>query len=86
MQDYEPDDIYPGEVVQIAVTALREGDAADLNEARAALRRSIDWIRRTAEERVPVEYRDSFLTRNPANRELLTSASRLLAPPGADAQ
>jgi DNA-binding SARP family transcriptional activator len=79
MQDYEPDDIYPGEVVQIAVAALREGDDADLNEARAALRRSIDWIRRTAEERVPLEYRDSFLTRNTANRELLTSASRLLA-------
>lgn len=79
MQEYEPDDIYPGEVVQIAVIALREGDAADVDEARAALRRTIDWIRRTAEERVPAEYRDSFLARNPANRELLTSASRLLA-------
>ncbi|HTT13920.1 MAG TPA: AAA family ATPase [Burkholderiaceae bacterium] len=78
MRDHEPDDIYPGEVVQIAVAALREGDAADVDEARAALRRIIDWIRRTAEERVPAEYRDSFLARNPANRELLTSASRLL--------
>ena len=78
MRDYEPDDIYPGEVVRIAIAALREGSAADVEEARSAMHRTIDWIRRTAEERVPAEYRDSFLTRNPSNRELLTSASRLL--------
>jgi hypothetical protein len=77
MQDYAADDIYPGEVVQIAVAVLREGQADDANEARAALPRTVDWIRTTAAERVPPEYRDSFLTRNPFNRELLTGATRL---------
>jgi tetratricopeptide (TPR) repeat protein len=77
MQDYAPDEIYPGEVVQIAVDTLREGNADDASEARAAMLSAVDWIKRTAEERVPPDYRDSFLTRNPFNRELLTSATRL---------
>lgn len=77
MQDYASDDIYPGEVAQIAIASLAEGNADDADEARAALRRAVDWITRTAAEHVPPEYRDSFLTRNPFNRELLTSATRL---------
>jgi len=79
LQQYEADDIYPGEVQQIAIAALRDGSSDDATEARAALKRAVGWIERTAAERVPPEYRDSFLARNPYNRELLTSATRMLA-------
>jgi hypothetical protein len=64
-------------VAQNAIATLAEGNADDADEARTALRRAVDWITRTAAEHVPPEYRDSFLTRNPFNRELLTSATRL---------
>ena len=77
LQDFEPDDVYTGEVVQIAVTALRDGNSDDARDARNALQRMVGWIKRTAEERVPPDFRDSFLTRNPFNRELMTSATRL---------
>ena len=35
-----------------------------------------DWIRDTAREHVPEAFRDSFLNRNPVNRELLALAAR----------
>lgn len=79
MLEYEADDIYPGEVMQIAVGALREGNEEDAAEAQRALQRAVSWIRQTAAERVPPDFRDSFLSRNPFNRELLTSATRRLS-------
>jgi len=36
----------------------------------------VTWVETTAREHVPDEFRDSFLNRNPVNRELLRAASR----------
>jgi hypothetical protein len=36
-----------------------------------------DWVLRTARDEVPEPFRDSFLHRNPVNRELLAVAARL---------
>jgi DNA-binding SARP family transcriptional activator/tetratricopeptide (TPR) repeat protein len=61
--------------LQIA-RALR---CAQDSEADTYLRRGADWLQRTAREQVPEPFRDSFLRRNPVNRELLHLASRLAA-------
>jgi hypothetical protein len=54
-----------------ALLAAREqGRAAELLDAGQ------EWIHRTARENVPEPFRDSFLHRNPVNRELLLLASR----------
>jgi hypothetical protein len=41
------------------------------------VRRGAQWLQRTAADEVPSEFRDSFLHRNPVNRELLVLATRL---------
>ena len=46
-------------------------------EARHALDQALQWVQDTARRQVPAEFRDSFLHRNPANRELLALAARL---------
>jgi DNA-binding SARP family transcriptional activator/tetratricopeptide (TPR) repeat protein len=69
----EPDSLYPGEVWLAAFHALRE---AAPDEAAQALANGVTWVRDTAQKRVPEQFRDSFLHRNPVNRELLTSATR----------
>ena len=48
----------------------------EASEAAALLARAVDWIEQTALRHVPPTYRDSFLHRNPVNRQLLTAASR----------
>jgi DNA-binding SARP family transcriptional activator len=45
--------------------------------ARAALGRSVDWIRATAQAQVAEEFRESFLDRNPLHRTVLTTATRM---------
>ena len=52
--------------------------AGDKSPALAALRRGVEWIRTTGQEHVAEEFRDSFTDRNPVNRSVLTTASRLL--------
>lgn len=73
--DIEPNDLYSGEralaTVRVLMAAGRPGDAT------LALTQAVEAIRRTAEVDVPSEFRDSFLNRNPVNRELLTLATRL---------
>jgi DNA-binding SARP family transcriptional activator len=74
-EDVEPNDMYAGERWLAGVRALlaagRREDAAEVvAEAVAA-------IERIARDDVPAEFRDSFLHRNPVNRELLTLATRL---------
>ena len=49
--------------------ALRAADRPA--EAAAHARRGADWLADRAEQSVPVEFRDSFLHRNPVHRELL---------------
>jgi len=49
-------------------------------EARtAAFKAGSDWVRSHALPHVPVPFLDSFLHRNPVNRELLAAAARLPA-------
>ena len=71
----EPNDLYRGELWLVAVQARlalgKRAAAIDL------LRSSVDEIRRIASEYVPPEFRQSFLTRNPANRELLALEFRV---------
>lgn len=50
----------------------------DTRAAVEALRRAVDWIQRTALPNVPDEFKDSFLSLNPVNRSILTTASRRL--------
>ncbi len=53
--------------------------AGDAAHAAEVISRGRDWLHATAAEQVPEPFRDSFLHRNPANRELLALASRLAA-------
>jgi len=53
-------------------------DAAGADpSARAALGRSVDWIRATAQAQVAEDFRESFLDRNPLHRTVLTTATRM---------
>lgn len=68
--------VYPAEYWWLMVQAFDcVGDKA---AALAALSRGVDWVRTTARDNVADEFRQSFLDRNPTNRMLLTSASRML--------
>ena len=52
--------------------------AEHAEEAMAALARGRAWILDTALPQVPQPFRDSFLNRNPVNRDLLAAARRVL--------
>jgi DNA-binding SARP family transcriptional activator len=64
MREAWPDHVYRGEVWRRCLPALRERDRARHDEELA---RATAWIADTAATRVPPEYRDSFVERNPAN-------------------
>ncbi|MEP7138724.1 MAG: AAA family ATPase [Caldimonas sp.] len=71
-----PADTYFGEAwwsASRAFDALGRGDAAD-----EALRAGFEWVAGRALPEVPPEFRDSFLNRNPVNRDLLAAAARRL--------
>ena len=74
LREVSPTNIYRGEIWRDAAEGLAT-TAPD--EREAVLRTAAAWIHATAREHVPVEFRDSFLHRNPVNRELLTLASKL---------
>jgi DNA-binding SARP family transcriptional activator len=46
------------------------------DRAAACLREATVWIRRAEDLHVPAEFRESFLNRNPVNREVVTLATR----------
>lgn len=72
-----PADLYRGQAWWLAAQVF---DAAgDSAQALLALAQGTDWIRRVALPQVPDEFRDSFLSRNPANRDLLAAADRRLS-------
>jgi len=72
-----PVDLYRGEAWWLAAQVF---DAAgDSAQALLALAQGTDWIRCVALPNVPEEFRDSFLSRNPANRALLAAADRRLS-------
>ena len=51
--------------------------AGDTERGVEVVSRGRDWLRSTAAEQVPEPFRDSFLQRNPINRDLLALAARL---------
>jgi hypothetical protein len=69
-----PADAYPAEADWIAYEVFTAVD--DPEGAKDALQRAVDWIEHAALPNVPDEFRDSFLSRNPVNRAILTTASR----------
>ena len=68
------DELYRGEAWLAAALGL-QADAP--TEATATVATALAWVDATAREHVALEFRDSFLHRNPANRELLGLAQRL---------
>ncbi len=60
--------LLPGELWLHAGRALL---AADDPKALEVLAQGREWVRRTTQDEVPEPFRDSFLHRNPVNRELL---------------
>jgi tetratricopeptide (TPR) repeat protein len=72
--DYVADSHYRAELWLIAYRVFdslkRAGDAG------RHLREGCAWVQDIARDHVPAEFRDSFLNRNPVNRELLTLATR----------
>jgi hypothetical protein len=73
MQERTPDNCYRGEVWLQCLPALLPAHA---DEHRRELQRAVAWIEDTAARRVPAAFRESFLERNPANRELRRASSR----------
>ena len=73
--DVEPNDLYAGERWLVTASVLRAAGRHD--EAAQALRDAVATIERIAREDTPPEFRDSFLHRNPVNRELLALATQL---------
>ncbi len=55
--------------------------AGDTAQAQRLLATGRAWLRRTARDHVPEPFRDSFLQRNPVNRDLLALANRLADRP-----
>jgi tetratricopeptide (TPR) repeat protein len=71
----EPVVSYRGELWLCCARAFEA--CGDVQRLRAVLTEAFDWIAATAEQQVPAEFRDSFLNRNPVNRDLRAWASRL---------
>ncbi len=67
--------LLPGELWLHGARAL--ATAGDAEQARRVLKQGLDWLQETAREQVPESFRESFLHRNPVNRELLALGSRL---------
>ncbi len=74
-QDIEPDELYRGELWLTA--ALANEGAGLVDDARHIAAQGAEWVRGAAETAVPPAFRDSFLHRNPVNRQLLALATRL---------
>jgi DNA-binding SARP family transcriptional activator len=73
LREVTPTGFYRGEVWLVAAQAL--APTAPIERQRV-LDVAAAWIHETARLRVPAEFRDSFLHRNPVNRELIALAAR----------
>ena len=72
---YIPDSFYLPELWLVAAQVFRAlGRELDVQRAAAD---GHAWVRRVHDAHVPEPFRDSFLNRNPVNRELLALAARL---------
>jgi len=66
---------YPGELwLHTAEAFAAIGDA---EAAAAAAAEGVAWVQRVARDGVPEEFRNSFLNRNPVNRELFALVARV---------
>jgi len=74
MAQVQPGDMYYAEAWWIAAQVFEAN--GDSDHRLLALARGAQWVRRIALPNVPEEFRDSFLHRNPVNRELLAAADR----------
>jgi DNA-binding SARP family transcriptional activator len=73
-EDIEPNDLYAGERWLVAVRVLRA--AGRHEQAARALKDAVATLERIARDDTPPEFCDSFLHRNPVNRELLALATQ----------
>lgn len=71
LETYDPDHLYRAEVF---LTHHRALEANRHPEAAAQLERTLNWVLEIADHQVPTEYRESFLTRNPVNHQILEAA------------
>lgn len=69
-----PLDLYPAEQWLNAWRAWHQ--AGRREEARIALARGGQWLRRTQAEQVPESFRDSFVRANPVNQQLLRDCAQ----------
>ncbi len=73
-KQYQPDSFYLPEVWLVAAqTSAALGRDTD---ARQAVADGVAWLMAAHDSQVPPEFRDSFLHRNPVNRDLLALAGR----------
>jgi tetratricopeptide (TPR) repeat protein len=73
--EFDMDSMYRGELWLAAHRAYAA--AGEDAYARRSLDEGVNWVRRVAQANVPSECRESFLGRNPVNRELLRLATVL---------
>jgi len=71
--EHVPDDFYIGEVWLAAAESLHAAHDPRLVDVLGS---ATAWVASTAREKVPEEFRDSFLNRNAFNRELIAMAAR----------
>ena len=72
--DTGSDDLYRGEVWLTAIQALTYVDPP---KAIELTHNAAQWLREIAAKHVEPSFRESFLSRNPVNRDLLALRSRL---------
>jgi DNA-binding SARP family transcriptional activator len=75
--EHAPEGAYEAALWLAAERAYRSADRVP--DANDALRRGTDWVMFKALPNVPLEFRDSFLNRNPINRALFEAARALPA-------
>jgi len=76
---HEPDSFYLPEMWLVLARAHQA--LAQLEGARRAAAAGLAWVRRVHQADVPADFQDSFLHRNPVNRDLLALAAQLSVSP-----
>lgn len=74
LETYDPVDFYLGEVFWTHYQALKANQDKGAN---GWLKQTLTWLMDVANNKVPPDYRDSFLTRNPVNKAILDEAKRV---------
>jgi tetratricopeptide (TPR) repeat protein len=74
-RDHQPESFYLGELWLVAGRVYLGLECAA--DARRVLAAGRDWVMGLHDAHVPADFRESFLHRNPVNRELLALAARV---------